>query len=272
MKAGKIKMIMATVWSLVLLTTIAYSQSKQANEGITVDKAKVSVPENQSQLPEKAISIEGVSAVSGGLGTKIETKTEDPFQDLVKISYPGNEDKFPSRSIMMDEPKNLEREGIYIWRDKDAVWNIRPNFAQRPGATCLITSSADLSLLSLGDNISRPNQESLTFEINANSVQQEPLRFTSLEKSITFDLRVGEKGSSGFVFLGSKNISPFTTRFELNPDNGQLTDKQSRESASIKRTPDSISKEYDESTGQSGSGGGASRLRAKSEDGKSKEN
>jgi hypothetical protein len=162
---------------------------------------------------------------SGGEGGKHSTGQVSIVRDVAEITYPGmssekGEDELRSKTILLVKPKRFDREGVYVWRDAEGVWNIQLISKGELTLNGNISTSGRIETVPQDDgrliveDFSKAliNQESLSNE------NWPPIQFRVYGSYIDFTLFINGKQDPTQIYLGAEGRKPGYIPFRLEID------------------------------------------------------
>ena len=178
-------------------------------------------------------SIRGADAQVSGHGTKLTARQVVSTRDIAQVSYPttaanagGVDNKstetLRSRNVLLIQPRRFDREGVYIWRDAEGVWQIRTVSDQKLTVTGRLETEKSIAPQANGApataeitvDSSKPHAATLAVA-DAPTTKAATVQFKAEGAYMDFSLQIDGKADPSRIYLGSRGINPQAIPFRL---------------------------------------------------------
>lgn len=176
-----------------------------------------------------------VQAGGSGHGSKHVAQHVISSRDVARISYPqaettgiaAKDDKEPdltlrTRSLLLTRPSRFDREGVYIWRDAEGIWQIQAvSNAELAVTGRLIAEKAIVpepnnGAAAPGIVIEGSNPSIAVVAVTGVFTDKAtPVQFKAEGAYVNFDLQTDGKSDLSRIFLGSRGLNPAAIPFRL---------------------------------------------------------
>jgi hypothetical protein len=185
-------------------------------------------------------------------------------RDLAKISYPKLDEavaqKVQPKSVLLIEPRLFEKEGLYLWRDVEGIWQLRV-VSERPLSVLgIVKSVGRLEMVDKSMQLARFEvQEAnvLRFEglvIGPRKENDHLLQFKVIGDFVEFDFLIDGQQNPENIYLGAGSVPPAHIPFRL--ENRPVV-PPSQGSGRVRQPSGQVSDSQASSGRPNGSGGGS---------------
>ncbi len=200
----------------------------------------------------------GGSGGSSGMGKRYSTRHVSTIRDVAKITYPGITKKKTKGSprlkrILLVEPLRFDREGVYVWRNVEGIWNIRLVSDDEFLLSGNISTSGNLEFITENNEffLLESSSEALIKQKSIPGKDMNPAQFKVTGPNVDFDISIDGKQDSSLIYLGIKGRNPKHIPFRL--ENRPIVATISN---TVSRAKSTINADGTSSTATSGGGGG----------------
>lgn len=177
---------------------------------------------------------QGSGAPNHAAGPKHRAQNVVSWRDIARISYPdaevaraqgdsSKENTLRPRSLLIVQPRRLVRDGIYIWRDAEGVWNLQRVSRSEISISGAIIAESEIQTVSRStwaDNgialAVTGGETTATISLPAAFESDESaLRFKVTGAYVEFDLRVHGRADPSRIHIGSRGMNPAAVPFRL---------------------------------------------------------
>lgn len=184
-------------------------------------------------LSAQDMSIRGAGAQVSGHGTVHTARQVVSTRDIARISYPATQtsaegvdrkstETVRPRSVLLIEPRRFDREGVYIWRDAEGVWQIQAVSDQKLTLTGRLETEQSIApqaggvhaAAGISVDSSKPNAATLAVA-DAQTSKAATVQFKAEGAYIDLSLQIDGKADPSRIYLGSRGINPQAIPFRL---------------------------------------------------------
>lgn len=215
----------------------------------------------------------GKASVYSGEWKKHSSRRAYSVRDIARVTYPkkalelsvssSDVRKISPRRVLLTMPRSFDREGFYIWRDIEGIWNIRCISTNRLNLTGeIVASDGILAVDPKDDALKASNYCEITINLSSEpSETLQTLQFKAKGSYVDFSLFIDGKNDPNHIYIGSCAFRPKFVHFRLEnhpvvsfKDRAKSTVSQSRSLLQIRLHEQGTAYSSDESSNTVGGG------------------